>query len=133
MAFERISHFISDEKLIDSYQYIHLRKAAQVGKRLLRNVGVCGLAFPSFLSPTPSVHFCSVKTSEKPASQYSFSAPWKRLLRRLKPSVQATKLPTTFGMFLRVSLTHLDRRLAIITKFLRDFISQHMLPVYYFN
>ena len=39
----------------------------------------------------------------------------------LVPSVQVTKLPTTFFMFLRVPLTHLDRWLAFFTKFPRDY------------
>ena len=39
----------------------------------------------------------------------------------LWPAVQVTKLPTTFFMFLRVPLTHLDRWLAFFTKFPRDY------------
>ena len=36
-------------------------------------------------------------------------------------SVQVTKLPTTFFMFLRVPLTQLDRWLAFFSKFRRDY------------
>ena len=39
----------------------------------------------------------------------------------LWPSVQVTKLPTKFFMFLRVPLTHLDRWLAFFTKIPRDY------------
>ena len=48
----------------------------------------------------------------------------------LWPSVQVTKLPATFFMFLRFPLTHLDRWLAFFTKIPRNFISRHMLPDY---
>ena len=37
------------------------------------------------------------------------------------PTVQVKKLPTTFFMFLRVPLTHLDRWLAFFTKIPRNF------------
>ena len=49
----------------------------------------------------------------------------------LWPSVQVTKLPTTFFMFLRVPLTHLDRWLAFFTKFPRDYGSSQTIMAKY--